>query len=281
MPCAAVRSACTLSGPPATGLVLTRRRSAARGVLGALTLLSALVGVACGGGGGEAPAPAPAATATDTANGPGVITGTISYAGPPPAARPLPMDSDPKCVPLAGATSERLLVGAGNGLQNVFVWVKDGLGQRTYAVPTTTVMLDQKGCQYIPHVIGAQVGQTIKVANSDTALHNVHAVPKGNREFNFSQPANVPPVDRVFTQPEIGIPLKCDVHGWMSAYANVVPHPFFAVTGADGRFEIKGLPAGTYTIEAWHETLGVQTMTATVDGTTPAAVTAVFKSTES
>jgi hypothetical protein len=265
----AVRSSRALTAPPTTFFVLT--------------LLSALAGVACGGGGGETSAPAPAATAapTDTANGPGVITGTISFAGTPPAVRPLQMDSDPKCVPLAGATSERLLVGPANGLQNVFVWVKDGLGQRTYAVPSTPVMLDQKGCQYIPHVFGAQVGQVIKVANSDAALHNVHAVPKGNPEFNFSQPANVPPVDRVFKQPEIGIPLKCDVHGWMNAYANVVPHPFFAVTGADGRFEIKGLPAGTYTLEAWHETLGVQTMTATVDGTTPAAVTAVFKSAES
>jgi plastocyanin len=252
----------------------------ATAVLG-LTLLSAMAGVACGGGGADTAAPVATAAPTDTANGPGVITGTITFAGAPPPARPLQMDSDPKCVAVAGATSERLVVGQGNGLQNVFVWVKDGLGQRTYAVPSTPVMLDQKGCQYIPHVIGAQVGQVIKVANSDAALHNVHAVPKDNPEFNFSQPANVPPVDRVFTRTEIGIPLKCDVHGWMNAYANVVPHPFFAVTGADGRFEIKGLPAGTYTIEAWHETLGVQTMTATVDATTPAAVTAVFKSAES
>jgi plastocyanin len=187
------------------------------------------------------------------------------------------MDSDPKCVALPGAASERLIVGADNGLQNVFVWVKDGLGQRTYAVPTTPVTLDQKGCQYVPHIVGAQVGQTIKVANSDAAMHNVHALPKSNREFNFSQPTNVPPVDRVFTQAEIGIPLKCDVHGWMSAYANVVPHPFHAVTGPDGRFEIKGLPPGTYTIEAWHETLGTQTQSVTVEATAPATVTAVFK----
>ncbi len=129
----------------------------------------------------------------------------------------------------------------------------------------------------MPHVLAAQVGQTIKVGNSDVAMHNVHALPKSNREFNFSQPANVPVVDRVFTAPEIGIPIKCDVHGWMNAYAHVVPHPFYAVTGDDGRFEIKGLPPGTYTVEAWHETLGTQTQSVTVDGQTPATVTAAFK----
>lgn len=252
----------------------------------AAMILTVALAPGCGGSGpsesASTPGAAPAASApTDTADGPGVVTGTITFEGEPPAPRPLQMDSDPKCVPLPGAVSERLVVGTAKGLQNVFVWVKDGLGQRTYAVPTTPVMLDQKGCQYLPHVFGAQVGQTIKVANSDAALHNVHAVPKGNREFNFSQPANVPPVDRVFTQPEIGIPLKCDVHGWMNAYANIVPHPFFAVTGADGTFQIRGLPPGTYTIEAWHETLGVQTQSVTVDGKTPAAVTASFKSVES
>jgi len=248
-----------------------------------LAAAAALVLATAACGGGSAPAEAPAATAapaaapTDRADGPGVITGTITFDGPAPAPRPLQMDSDPKCVALPGAVSERLVVGADKGLQHVFVWVKDGLGARTYAVPTTPVMLDQKGCQYLPHVFGAQVGQIIKVANSDAALHNVHAVPKTNPEFNFSQPANVPPVDRVFNVPEIGIPLKCDVHGWMNAYANIVPHPFFAVTGADGKFEIKGLPPGTYTVEAWHETLGTQTMTVTVDGTTPATANAVFK----
>jgi plastocyanin len=250
----------------------------------ALLVLAAAVSVAACGGGREPVSPAGSAPATtpaptDTADGPGVITGTITFDGQAPAPRPLRMDSDPKCVAGSGAMSELLVVGAGNGLKNVFVYVKDGLGQRTYAVPTATVMLDQKGCQYLPHVVGAQVGQTIKVANNDVALHNVHALPKSNREFNFSQPANLAPVDRVFASAEIGIPVKCDVHGWMNAYFSVVPHPFFAVTKDDGSFEIRGLPSGTYTVEAWHETLGTQTRSVTVDGTTPAKVTAAFKPT--
>ena len=242
---------------------------------------SLLLTAACGGGtpASNQAQPAAAQVPTDTADGPGVIVGTIAFDGAPPPARPLPMDSDPKCVPGPAAVSELVVVGPGNGLRNVFVYVKNGLGQRTYATPTTPVTLDQKGCQYVPHVIAAQTGQIIKVANSDTALHNVHALPKSNKEFNFSQPAKVPPVDRVFMTPEIGIPLKCDVHGWMNAYANVVAHPFFAVTKEDGSFEIKGLPPGTYTVELWHETLGTQTQSVTVDGKTPAKMTASFKST--
>ena len=242
-----------------------------------LTLAATVSVAACRGGGEPSGPPAAAVAPTDTADGPGVIVGTITFDGAAPAARPLPMESDPKCTAGPGSLSELLVVGPGNGLQNVFVYVKEGLGQRTYAVPATPVMLDQMGCQYVPHVVGAQAGQIIKVANSDTALHNVHALPKANREFNFSQPAKVPPVDRVFSTPEIGIPIKCDVHGWMNAYANVVPHPFFAVTKADGRFEMPGLPPGTYTVEMWHETLGTQTQSVTVDGTTPATMTVVFK----
>jgi plastocyanin len=225
----------------------------------------------------SAPASAAAPAATDTADGPGRITGVVTFAGTPPKPRPLPMESDPLCAQEKGATSEVLVVGPGNGIQNVFVYVKDGLGARRYAVPATAVALDQKGCRYIPHVFGVQAGQTILVSNSDPLIHNVHATPKNNREFNFGQPAKTPPVTRVFEQAEIGLSFKCDVHGWMNAYVNVVTHPFFAVTKEDGSFEIKGLPAGSYTLEFWHERLGTQTLPVLVDAAAPAKVTASFR----
>lgn len=242
-----------------------------------------LASLACGG---SEPSSAPAATSapasatapTDTADGPGAIVGAVTFSGTPPKPRPLPMDSDPQCAKAApGATSEVILVGPGNGIANVFVYVKDGLGARRYAVPPSPVVMDQKGCRYIPHVFGVQAGQTVLVSNSDPLIHNVHAMPKNNREFNFGQPANTPPVSRVFEQPEIGLPFKCDVHGWMNAYVNVVPHPFFAVTKDDGSFEIKGLPEGTYTLELWHERLGTQTLPVTVTAAAPAKVSAAFK----
>jgi hypothetical protein len=248
-------------------------------------LIAVLASAACGGGdpspasSAGSPAAAPAAP-TDTADGPGVIVGAAQFEGTAPPPRPVPMDSDPLCKPEPGAdTSERLLVGPGNGLRNVFVYVKEGLGARTYAVPTTPVALDQKGCRYVQHVFGVQVGQTVNVSNSDPALHNVHAIPKVNREFNFSQSPKVPPAPRVFTAPEVMVSFRCDVHGWMNAFAGVVPHPFFAVTGEDGSFEIKGLPPGTYTIEAWHEQLGTQTQSVVVDGKAPAKVSLSFKQT--
>ena len=244
-----------------------------------------LTAAACGGSqpssapaATPAPAPASAPAPTDKADGPGTITGAVTFAGKAPKPRPLPMDSDPQCAKAApGATSEVILVGAGNGIQNVFVYVKDGLGARRYAVPSTPVTLDQKGCRYVPHVFGVQAGQTVLLSNSDPLIHNVHALPKNNREFNFGQPAKTPPVERVFEQVEIGLPFKCDVHGWMNAYVNVVPHPFFAVTKDDGTFEIKGLPFGSYTLELWHERLGTQTVPVMVTAEAPAKVTASFK----
>ena len=237
-----------------------------------IAIVTALLVVACGGGNGVPERPAPNARA----DGPGAISGRISFEGEPPRRMPVPMSADPNCMPRdAQALSETIIVDPDGGLQNVFVYVKDGLGDRVYETPTTPVVLDQEGCRYEPHVFGVFVGQPVEIHNSDPTLHNVHAIPKENDEFNFGQQPKTPPRTRAFDEPEIGVPFRCDVHGWMRAYANVVTHPFFAVTKEDGTFEIKGLPAGTYTIEAWHERLGTQAQQVTISESSP-SVTASF-----
>ena len=222
-------------------------------------------------------APAAAPEPPPPLPGESTITGSIKYEGTAEKPRVVRMDSDPLCMPEGPQTSEVLLVGPGNGLQNAFVYVKDGLGDRTFQAPKTPVVLDQKGCKYMPHVFGAQVGQPVIILNSDPTLHNVHAVPKANAEFNFGQALKGMKTTRLFDKAEVMVPFRCDVHGWMAAYGGVVPHPFFAVSRADGSFEIKGLPAGTYTIEVWHERLGTQTTKVTVDGKTGATANVAFK----
>ena len=146
----------------------------------------------------------------------------------------------------------------------MFVYVKDGLGNRVFPAPGTPVVLDQRDCHYVPHVFGIQVGQTLEIVNSDPTLHNIHFIPDANREFNMGEPIQGMRQPHVFSVKEVLIPIKCDVHNWMNAYAGVVDSPFFAVTGEDGTFTLKGLPPGTYTIEAVHEKLGRQTQTVTI-----------------
>src|SRR5687767_3420518 len=154
--------------------------------------------VACGGGSGSGGAgERPAANAR--ADGPGVVTGKISYEGAPPARTPLRMDADPNCTPSeVKALSESTIVGASGGLQNVFVHVVAGLGNRIYETPGTPIVVDQEGCRYEPHVFGVFVGQPVEIHNSDPTLHNVHAIPKVNDEFNRGQQANTPPFTRTF-----------------------------------------------------------------------------------
>ena len=238
--------------------------------IGAFALVGCLVVAGCGGS--STPEP-PAATAK--ADGPGSITGKITFDGEPPVRTPVKMAADPNCKPGPESLSETQIVSADRGLKNVFVYVKDGLGNAVYATPTTPIVLDQVGCRYEPHVFGVFVGQPVEIKNSDPTLHNVHAIPKNNEEFNFGQEnEKAPTVTKTFTKPEIGVSFRCDVHGWMRSYANIVTHPFFAVSTDDGTYEIKGLAPGTYTIEAWHERLGRQTQQVTISDATPAATAA-------
>ncbi len=227
----------------------------------------ALGAAACGGGSPENAAPAataPIANPVDASTA-GNVAGRITFAGTPPKPGVVRMDSDPNCVqPGAAATDETVIVGDGGALQNVFVYVKDGLGNLRFPIPSTPIVLDQKGCHYVPHVLGAQVGQNVEIVNSDPTLHNVHAIPMANQEFNMGQPLPGIKHTHQFSTKEVMVPFKCDVHPWMRAYIGVLDHPYFAVSGADGAFNLKGLPPGTYTIEAWHETLGTQTQSVTI-----------------
>ena len=235
-----------------------------------MIVLAGLLAAACGGGTPERPA------ATAKADGPGTVAGKVSFDGEPPARSALKMAADPNCKPGPESLSETTIVAADRGLKNVFVYVKEGLGDGVYETPSQPIVLDQIGCRYEPHVFGVFVNQPIEIKNSDPTLHNVHAVPKANAEFNFGQPnEKAPSVTKMFDKPEIGISFQCDVHGWMRSYANVVTHPFFAVTKDDGSFEIRGLKPGTYTIEAWHERLGTQTQQITISDAA-AAATAAF-----
>jgi plastocyanin len=197
----------------------------------------------------------------------GTITGTITFEGKPPALKPLSMDADPACAKkhTAPVPSEMLALGSGNTMGNILVFVSKGLpAGKTWPVPKTPVVLDQRGCVYQPHVMGIMVGQTYRILNSDGVLHNIHTLPKVNPAFNKGMPPTLKEATTVFSKPEEVFHIKCDVHPWMSAYLAVFTHPFYAATTTDGKFTISGLDPGTYEITAWHERLGTQTATVTV-----------------
>ncbi len=239
--------------------------------IGALGLALAASITACGGKkddlddtGGGAGAPAATGPKVDAATA-GDIEGVVAFDGMAPKNEPIKMNADPVCVKENPTPQSQETYEVADGkLANVFVYVKDGLGNYSYDPPSGPVTIDQKGCRYHPHVFGIRVGQELDIVNSDPTLHNIHALPKGNAEFNTGQPIQGMKTVHVFNAKEVMVPFKCDVHGWMNAYVGVVDNPYFAVTGPDGKFSIKGLPPGTYTIEAWHEKAGTQTAQVTL-----------------
>ncbi len=193
------------------------------------------------------------------------IRGSVVLRGEAPPRTPIPVDE--RCrVDLAGAQplTESVVTGKDGALRNVFVRVRQGLERWKCPGPDRDAVLDQKGCLFVPHVIGLQVGQPLRVRNSDACAHNVHGAPRRNNEFNFAQPRAGAENFVVFLVPEIGVRLRCDVHRWMGAWICVSDHPFFAVTGEDGTFRLSGLPPGEYAIETWHETYGTRTATVSV-----------------
>jgi plastocyanin len=195
------------------------------------------------------------------------ISGTVTFDGKAPTLKPLAMDADPVCAKKHSGPvpSELLVLGNGNTVGNIMVWVSKGLpAGKTWPAPKTPVVLDQNGCQYKPHVMGIMVGQAYRILNSDGVLHNIHSLPKINSSFNKPMPPTLKEATTTFDKPEPVFQIKCDVHPWMTAYVGVFTHPFFTVTGTDGKFTISGLDPGTYEITAWHERLGTQTASVTV-----------------
>jgi plastocyanin len=237
------------------------------GTMRRLMAILALGIVACGGGGeggegGEGGADTGGASAQAAIQplGSGAISGVVNFEGAAPANPTIDMAEEPSCAQTyTGAPTDPIVMVSAGKLQNVYVRVTAGLPAGPYPAPSAPAVVDQQGCLYHPRILGVMVGQPMEIRNSDPVLHNIKAVPTANRGFNISQPRAGMTTTRTFTAPETMVPLECNVHGWMQAYVGVTDHPYFAVSGADGTFTISGLPAGTYTLEAWHETLGTRT----------------------
>lgn len=189
----------------------------------------------------------------------GSIVGTISFNGAAPAPKPISMEQDPVCASSNPNAAAEDLVVNGDKVQNVFVYIKEGkVGDKSLTTfsfdpPSTPATLDQHGCHYVPHVLGIQTKQPFEVVNSDATSHNVNVQAAKNEKFNQGQGPGAAPIDKKFQRAEVLIPVKCNQHPWMKAYIGVMSNPFYAVSGKDGHFEIKGVPPGTYTVVAWHE----------------------------
>jgi len=244
------------------------------------TLLGLLLWVGCGKKetaeeqpAAPSPAAAPAATPIDPATA-ATVSGTVKFEGVAPKPAKIDMSQDPNCQ--GGNVAENVVVSDGH-LQNVFIYIKDGLGNRTFDAPKDTVTLSQSGCRYHPHVLGVMAGQTIKIVNDDPTTHNIHPTPKDNREWNESQAPKAAALEKSFAREEVMLPVKCNQHPWMRMFVNVVKNPFYAVTGPDGKFEIKGLPPGDYTLAFVHEKLGEQDQKLTLAAKDTKTVNATFK----
>ena len=248
-------------------------------------LLIAITVFACGGGEQKStpapstPAPsaaAPSGNAFDASKATATVSGKVTFDGTKPAMAKLPLTPECKQVHSGEAVEQSVEVNADGTLKDVLVYIKSGADKWTYSTPADPIVLDQIGCQYKPHVVAVMANQKIKIRNSDPFLHNIHPLPKNNPQFNLGQPVKGMEAEKSFPNSEIAIPVKCDVHRWMSSYIAVLNHPFHSVTGDTGGYSIK-LPAGTYTIEAWHEKFPAQTQEITVTDNQTQEINFAFK----
>ena len=206
------------------------------------------------------------------------VRGIVRFDGKVPAAKTISMVADPACAKLhpSPVVAQEVMADAKGDLQNVVVFVSEGLGDRTFDPPSQPVVVEQKGCLYQPHVLAVRANQTLELVNDDSTSHNIHPVPANNREWNKAEPPGSK-MEEAFEREEVAIPVKCNVHPWMRGYIAVFKHPYFAVTGKDGAFDLSNLPPGTYTIKAWHEKLGTATQTVTIGANETKEISFVFK----
>lgn len=212
----------------------------------------------------------------------GMVKGTVKLEGPAPARKAIDMSKDPGCAQTrsgAAAAAENVVVGPNGGLANVVIYISQGLSG---AEPSSSqpVKLEQKGCQYVPHVVAVNPGQPMSIVNDDKTIHNIHPDPRpggANKGWNKSQMAGSPPLDVVWANEEIGIPVKCNIHPWMRAYIVVVKGPH-SVSNESGGFRLEGVPPGNYTLTAWHETYGTLTQKVTVTAGKAVSIDFTFKS---
>jgi plastocyanin len=243
-----------------------------------LGLVFSVLFAACGGGGGqESTVPARQATPLDLSTV-GTITGAVRFEGTAPDQSVAQLSGWSECSaqhPQGNPPAGDVLVKEGK-LQNAIVYIKDGLGNRVFAVPTEAVEMDQKACVFTPRVLGAQVGQPLKFLNSDPMAHNVHGFAQKAKPWNISLSVKGTSRSVKVDKPESMIEIKCDIHPWMRAYVGVFDHPYFALSGADGSFTLNNVPPGEYTIEAWHERFGTRSQKVTVSAKETKAIEFAF-----
>jgi len=207
----------------------------------------------------------PAAKPVDPSTA-GAISGFVRLEGAPPRMRTINMNAVPSCAKMhvTPAMTEDVLVGGDGALQNVVVYLEGDFSSYSFSAVTTPVTIDQKGCMYVPRVVGLTTGTPLRIHNSDSATHNTYLRTHNNRDWNETQAVGSAPVERLFARPEVSITLKCNIHPWMTAHVAVFSHPYFQVTGQDGSFRLKNVPPGTYTVATWHERYGNSEQTVTL-----------------
>ena len=216
------------------------------------------------------------ATAVNPRPSGGAVSGKVRYEGTPAKPNVIDMAKEPSCAKQHATplTTETVVTGPNNSLENVVVYISAGVPDE--AAPGQAAKFEQKGCQYVPHVLTFQVNQTLEIVNDDQTSHNIHPLPRINREWNKSQPAGSAPATEKYDKPEF-ILVKCNIHPWMRGHFAVLKTSHYAVTGVDGEFKLPNLPPGKYTVSAWHESYGEQSHDVTISGSETQTVNFSFK----